>query len=100
LPEEHFLANGGLASCQRYGSLDTQRVSCAAATQRAGRAGHLEAGVCYRLWSEAQRDQLVAYDAAETLQTALSGLTLQLARWVVTLQLTGRDRRLSPSKRK
>jgi ATP-dependent helicase HrpB len=81
---------------------DTQRVSCAAATQRAGLAGHLEPGVCYRLWSEAQRDQLVAYDAraAETLQTALSGLTLQLARWGVTLQLTGRDRRLSPSKRK
>ena len=79
---------------------DTQRVSCAPATQRAGRAGHLEPGVCYRLWPEAQHDQLVAYDAAETLQTALSGLTLQLARWGGTLQLTGRDRRLSPSKRK
>lgn len=71
--------------------LDTQRVSCAAATQRAGRAGCLEPGVCYRLWSEAQHDQLVAYDAAETRQADLSGLTLQLARWAVTLQLTGRD---------
>ncbi len=63
--------------------LDTQRVSRAAATQRAGRAGRLEPGVCYRLWSEAQHDQLVAYDAAEVLQADLSGLALQLARWGV-----------------
>lgn len=63
--------------------LDTQRVSRAAATQRAGRAGRLEPGVCYRLWSEAQHDQLVAYDAAEILQADLSGLALQLARWGV-----------------
>lgn len=63
--------------------LDTQRISRAAATQRAGRAGRLEAGVCYRLWSEAQHDQLVAYDAAEILQADLSGLALQLSRWGV-----------------
>lgn len=63
--------------------LDTQRISRAAATQRAGRAGRLESGVCYRLWSEAQHDQLVAYDAAEILQADLSGLALQLARWGV-----------------
>ena len=30
--------------------LDTQRISKASATQRAGRAGRLESGVCYRLW--------------------------------------------------
>ena len=63
--------------------LDTQRISRAAATQRAGRAGRLESGVCYRLWSEAQHDQLVAYDAAEILQADLSGLALQLSRWGV-----------------
>ncbi|MBF8780026.1 ATP-dependent helicase HrpB [Pseudomonas fulva] len=63
--------------------LDTQRISRAAATQRAGRAGRLEAGVCYRLWSEAQHDQLVAHDAAEILQADLSGLALQLSRWGV-----------------
>lgn len=61
--------------------LDTQRISRAAATQRAGRAGRLESGVCYRLWSEAQHNQLVAYDAAEILQADLSGLALQLSRW-------------------
>ncbi|MCY1395284.1 ATP-dependent RNA helicase HrpB [compost metagenome] len=61
--------------------LDTQRISRASATQRAGRAGRLEAGVCYRLWSEAQHDQLAAYSSAEILQADLAGLALQLARW-------------------
>lgn len=63
--------------------LYTQRISRAAATQRAGRAGRLEAGICYRLWSEGQHDHLASYDAAEILQADLSGLALQLARWGV-----------------
>ena len=32
--------------------LDTVRISAASATQRAGRAGRLGPGICYRLWSE------------------------------------------------
>ncbi|WPO99410.1 ATP-dependent helicase HrpB [Pseudomonas sp. HR96] len=63
--------------------LDTQRISRASATQRAGRAGRLEPGVCYRLWSEAQHQQLAAYGTAEILQADLAGLALQLARWGV-----------------
>jgi ATP-dependent helicase HrpB len=79
----------GLARVPRFdpGSgmtrLDTQRISRASATQRAGRAGRLEPGVCYRLWSEAQHDQQAAYGAAEILQADLAGLALQLARWGV-----------------
>ncbi|TWI54277.1 ATP-dependent helicase HrpB [Pseudomonas duriflava] len=61
--------------------LATRRISRASATQRAGRAGRLEPGVCYRLWSEAQHEQLPAYDTAEILQADLSSLALQLARW-------------------
>jgi ATP-dependent helicase HrpB len=63
--------------------LDTQRISRASATQRAGRAGRLEPGVCYRLWSQTQHEQLAAYGAAEILQADLAGLALQLARWGV-----------------
>ncbi len=63
--------------------LDTQRISRASATQRAGRAGRLEPGVCYRLWSQDQHEQLAAYSAAEILQADLAGLALQLARWGV-----------------
>ncbi|PRW84822.1 ATP-dependent helicase HrpB [Pseudomonas simiae] len=63
--------------------LSTQRISKASATQRAGRAGRLESGVCYRLWSESQHEQLAAYSAPEIQQADLSGLALQLARWGV-----------------
>ncbi|MBD1588959.1 ATP-dependent helicase HrpB [Pseudomonas typographi] len=63
--------------------LDTQRISKASATQRAGRAGRLEPGVCYRLWSEAQHEQLAGFSAPEVQQADLAGLALQLARWGV-----------------
>ncbi|WP_375740241.1 ATP-dependent helicase HrpB [Pseudomonas boanensis] len=63
--------------------LDTQRISRASATQRAGRAGRLQPGACYRLWSEAQHEQLPAHGTAEILQADLAGLALQLARWGV-----------------
>ncbi|MFP3516936.1 ATP-dependent helicase HrpB [Pseudomonas sp. SIMBA_077] len=82
--------DAGLARVPRFdpGSgmtrLDTQRISRASATQRAGRAGRLEPGVCYRLWSEDQHAQLAAYSSAEMLQADLAGLALQLARWGVT----------------
>ncbi|MGE8061321.1 ATP-dependent helicase HrpB [Pseudomonas sp. NPDC089547] len=81
--------DAGLARVPRFdpGSgmtrLDTQRISRASATQRAGRAGRLEPGACYRLWSEAQHDQLAAHGSAEILQADLAGLALQLARWGV-----------------
>ena len=64
--------------------LHTQRIARASATQRAGRAGRLEPGVCYRLWSQTQHEQLAAYATAEILQAELGGLALQLARWGVT----------------
>ncbi len=86
------VVDAGLARVPRFdpGSgmtrLDTQRISRASATQRAGRAGRLEPGACYRLWSEAQHDQLPAYGTAEILQADLAGLALQLARWGVAPQ--------------
>ncbi|KDN97350.1 ATP-dependent helicase HrpB [Pseudomonas donghuensis] len=92
------VVDAGLARVPRFdpGSgmtrLDTQRISRASATQRAGRAGRLEPGVCYRLWSEAQHEQLAAYGAAEILQADLAGLALQLSRWgVVPEQLRWLD---------
>ncbi|MGE7958383.1 ATP-dependent helicase HrpB [Pseudomonas sp. NPDC089530] len=83
------VVDAGLARVPRFdpGSgmtrLDTQRISRASATQRAGRAGRLEPGVCYRLWSQDQHEQLAAYGSAEILQADLAGLALQLARWGV-----------------
>lgn len=83
------VVDAGLARVPRFDPasgmtrLDTQRISRASAAQRAGRAGRLEPGVCYRLWSQAQHEQLAAYGTAEILAADLAGLALQLARWGV-----------------
>lgn len=61
--------------------LQARRVSQAAAEQRAGRAGRLEPGVCYRLWSASQQEQMAAQDQPEMLQADLAPLALQLAQW-------------------
>ncbi|MBY4677492.1 ATP-dependent helicase HrpB [Marinobacterium arenosum] len=63
--------------------LQTRRVSQAASVQRAGRAGRMEPGVCYRLWSEGQQQQLAGFTSAEMLQADLAPLALQLLRWGV-----------------
>ncbi|MDG6778163.1 ATP-dependent helicase HrpB [Thiomicrorhabdus sp. zzn3] len=63
--------------------LQTQRVSVASAEQRRGRAGRLQAGVCYRLWSKPQQGQLEAFDAPEIEVNDLSGVCLELAQWGV-----------------
>lgn len=62
-------------------ALVTKSISQASATQRAGRAGRLAAGVCYRLWSEQQQDQLEAHSSAEISRIELSDLVLNVAQW-------------------
>jgi ATP-dependent helicase HrpB len=61
--------------------LETVRVTGASADQRRGRAGRTEPGVCYRLWDEAETRALVAHGRPEILETDLSRLALDLARW-------------------
>lgn len=63
--------------------LTTRRISRASAEQRAGRAGRLAPGVCYRLWSEEQQRRLVAHGTPEILQADLAPLALQLLAWGV-----------------
>jgi ATP-dependent helicase HrpB len=63
--------------------LETLPISQAAADQRAGRAGRLGPGSCYRLWPESYHQRLPAYHGAEILQADLSQLVLELARWGV-----------------
>ena len=72
-----FDPNSGLSR------LTTQRISRASATQRAGRAGRLGPGHCYRLWSEGEDHGLKPFDPPEILTADLSQLVLELARWGV-----------------
>lgn len=64
--------------------LETVRASQAAITQRAGRAGRLETGVCWRLWSEGETRALPEFDRPEILDADLAGLALDLAAWGVS----------------
>jgi len=61
--------------------LETVRVSQASADQRRGRAGRLEPGVCYRLWSEEQQRGLLPFTPPEILDADLAPLALELALW-------------------
>ncbi len=63
--------------------LTTKRVSRASADQRAGRAGRLGPGVCYRLWSEATQRGLTARPVPEIRVADLAPLALELAVWGV-----------------
>jgi ATP-dependent helicase HrpB len=61
--------------------LETVRISRASADQRRGRAGRLQAGACYRLWSEAENVGLSAQTPAEIVEADLAPLALELANW-------------------
>jgi ATP-dependent helicase HrpB len=64
--------------------LETVRASQAAITQRAGRAGRLEPGLCVRLWSEGETRALPPFDRPDMLDADLSSLVLDLAAWGVS----------------
>lgn len=59
--------------------LDTVRISRAAATQRAGRAGRLAPGIALQMWSPEQ--VMAAHDTPEILRADLSRFALELAAW-------------------
>ncbi|MEH6452819.1 MAG: ATP-dependent helicase HrpB [Psychromonas sp.] len=63
------------------GKLQSQPISEANAIQRAGRAGRLSAGTCYRLWSAEKR--LAKQGTAEITRSDLSSLVLEMANWGV-----------------
>lgn len=85
LPGVRSVIDSGLAREPRFdpnsgfSRLDTVAISQASADQRAGRAGRVAEGYCYRLWPQSQR--LEPARRAEIVSTELSGLALELAAW-------------------
>lgn len=83
------VVDSGLARRARYDRgagvtrLVTERVSQAAATQRAGRAARQGPGVAYRLWEEGATAGLPRFDPPEILEADLSPLLLDCALWGV-----------------
>ena len=70
-----FDPNSGLSR------LETVQVSKDSADQRAGRAGRLSAGVCYRMWTLATQSRLKEHGTPEIEQADLSSLVLDMAQW-------------------
>ncbi|HEY0029232.1 MAG TPA: ATP-dependent helicase HrpB [Bacteroidia bacterium] len=61
--------------------LETVKVTKDAADQRAGRAGRLGPGTCYRLWSEGSHIHLIPNRKPEILEADLAPLMLELSQW-------------------
>nr|WP_234455697.1 ATP-dependent helicase HrpB [Kosakonia sp. LAM2021] len=59
----------------------TQRISVASMTQRAGRAGRLEPGICVHLLSKEQAERAAAQSSPEIVSSDLSGLLMELIQW-------------------
>jgi ATP-dependent helicase HrpB len=87
VPGVRIVIDGGFRRSPRFNpasgltQLTTERVSRAAADQRAGRAGREAPGLTIRLWSEAVQRGLRPYDRPEILEAELSGLVLDCAAW-------------------
>lgn len=67
LPDIRIVVDAGLARRARFdpssgmSRLVTERVTRAEATQRAGRAGRVAAGHCYKLWTRGEDGALAAF---------------------------------------
>ncbi|MDA8499191.1 MULTISPECIES: ATP-dependent helicase HrpB [unclassified Citrobacter] len=74
--------------------LITQRISQASMTQRAGRAGRLEPGICLHLLAKEQAERAAPQGEPEIVQSDLSGLLMELLQWGCTdpAQLSWLDR--------
>jgi ATP-dependent helicase HrpB len=81
------VVDSGLARSPRFdvrtgmSRLTTVTTSRASAEQRAGRAGRVEPGVCYRLWSKIEHGTRLRHAPPEIEEVDLAGLALELAAW-------------------
>lgn len=84
-----IVVDSGLARVPRFDPrsgftrLEIVQVTRDAADQRAGRAGRLGPGVCFRLWSEGAHLHLTAHRKPEILEADLAPTMLELAQWGV-----------------
>ncbi|WP_158100533.1 ATP-dependent helicase HrpB [Neiella marina] len=90
LPRVRTVVDSGFERSMRFvssanaGRLETRQISRASAQQRAGRAGRVTEGHCYRLWSEQQQQSFEPAIVPEVSYTELTQLALELAQWGVT----------------
>jgi ATP-dependent helicase HrpB len=70
--------------------LETVQISRDSADQRAGRAGRLSPGLCYRMWTKTSHFRRASHRIPEILETDLASLALEMIAWGVkdTAELT------------
>ncbi len=84
VPGIRYVIDTGLARIKRYSyrnkveQLQVERISQAAARQRAGRCGRVAAGVCIRLYDEADFNARPAFTDPEILRASLAGVILRM----------------------
>ena len=87
IPNVRIVVDSGLARVSRFevglglSRLSLTQITRDSADQRAGRAGRVAAGVCYRLWTSAMHSNLIAARVPEILEADLAPLALELAVW-------------------
>jgi ATP-dependent helicase HrpA len=102
VPRIHFVVDPGFARVKRYSPrqkldrLHIEAISQASADQRKGRCGRIAAGVCYRLYSEAEFLARDAYTDPEIRRAALAGAILRM----LSLGLGGIESRVSTSSKR
>ena len=67
-----------------FTQLMQQRISRASAIQRAGRAGRVSAGDCYRLCSQSSFERMAQHNAPQVLREDVSSLLLDALQWGAT----------------
>ncbi len=81
------VVDSGLARAPRFDvrtgmtRLTTITTSRSSADQRAGRAGRVEPGACYRLWSRIEHGSRQSHRSPEIEEVDLAGLVLEVAAW-------------------
>ncbi len=84
VPGIRFVIDSGLARIKRYSyrnkveQLQIEKISQAAARQRAGRCGRVAAGVCVRLYDEADFNARSPFTDPEILRSSLAGVILRM----------------------
>jgi ATP-dependent helicase HrpA len=85
VPGIKYVIDAGLARVNRYSprakveQLQIEKVSQAAAKQRAGRCGRVSSGICVRLYSEEDFNQRPAFTEPEILRSSLASVILRMA---------------------
>ena len=84
VPRIRYVIDSGLARLNRFSQrskvnqLQIEKISRAAAKQRAGRCGRVSSGICLRLYSEADHDARPEYTTPEILRTSLAAVILRM----------------------